>query len=265
MSFAPILPFPGYAGWRFLSASLPDQTARFSESPVAARDMQHFRDRIGQVTSASDLVNDFRLLRVALGAFGLQADLPNRAFIERVLSDGVAAEDALSNRLADKRYRAFSEAFGFGSDLPPRTQTPGFSDRILAKFTRQDFERAVGEQDNDMRLALTAQRELTDLASRDMPDTTAWLTILGTPPLREVLQTALGLPDAIAGIDLDQQIESFRDAAERRLGHSDVASFSEPDVLENLIRNFTIRAQAASGPSPLTPGYTALTLLQPLA
>jgi len=77
----PLIPLGGYAGWRFLSASLDTQLSRFAESPVAARDMDYFRQEIGKITSAEDLVSDFRLLRVALGAFGLQDDLPNRAFI----------------------------------------------------------------------------------------------------------------------------------------------------------------------------------------
>jgi len=265
MTFAPILPFAGYAGWKFLDRTLPDQIARAAQSPVAARDMAYFRDNIGSVSSASDLVSDYRLLRVALGAFGLQDDLPNKAFIARVLSDGPTAEDALANRLADKRYKAFSEAFGFGSTLGPRTRAPGFAERILERFSRQEFERAVGEQNGNMRLALTAQRELPELAARGLTETTGWLSVLGNPPLRRVFETAFGLPASISGIDLDQQVEAFQSAAQRVLGHAEIARFSDPEALDDLLRNFTIRAQAASGPSATTPGMAALTLLRTMA
>lgn len=265
MIFTPVVPLSGYAGWRFLSTSLPEQSARFADNPTQARDLDYFRENIGKITDPKDLVADYRMLRVALGAYGLQDDLPNKAFIEKVLSDGVSADDALSNRLADKRYRAFSEAFGFGTSLPPRTQSVGFADKVLEKFNRQEFERAVGEQDGDLRLALTAQRELPDIAARDVSETTAWLTILGNPPLREVFETALGLPSAIGSVDLDQQLDEFRSASERIFGHSDIKRFSDPDEIETLMRNFTIRAQVASGPSPFTPGIAALTLLQGLA
>jgi hypothetical protein len=258
----PLVPLGGYVGWRFLSDSLEAEMNRFSQSPVQDRDMAHFRARIGSVTTPEALVSDYRLLRVALGAFGLQDDLPNRAFIRTVLAEGTAQDGALANRLADKRYRSFASAFGFGETLPPRTTTPGFADRILARFERQEFERAVGQQDETLRLALTAQRELGELAAARPPDQTAWLTVLGNPPLRKVFETALGLPTAIGTLDLDQQLRSFREAAGRQLGLPDFAAFEDPDRVEDLIRVFTLRAEAEAGPSPLTPGITALTLLR---
>lgn len=262
MSFQPLIPLGGYAGWRFLSASLDTQIARQAEAPVQKRDRDYFRSMIGQVTSAADLVADFRLLKVALGAFGLQDDLPNRAFIRIVLSDDVTNDDALVNRLADKRYLAFSEAFGLGGPTPPKTSLPGFAERILARAERQDFERAVGAQNEDMRLALTAQRELPDIAGRGFSDTTSWLTVLGNPPLRKLFETALGLPASIGTLDLDLQLRTFRRGADRVLGSPTFEQFADPAKVEDLIRAFSIRAEVAAGPSPLTPGFAALALLR---
>jgi hypothetical protein len=255
------LPLGGYAGWRFLTQSLPAQMERFAAAPVEARDAAHFRETIASVTTPEALVADFRLLRVALGAYGLQEDLPNRAFIRTLLEQGTTEDSALANRLADKRYRSFAEAFGFGGPLPAKTGLPGFADRILARFTRQSFEEAVGAQDETLRLALTAQRDLGELTARNLTDTTAWLSVLGTPPLRKVFETAFGLPASIGTLDIDRQVRAFSDAAERTFGQSDVAQFADPDRVEDLIRVFTLRAEAAAGPSPLTPGYAALMLL----
>ncbi len=265
MTFQPVLPFGGFAGWRFLQSSLASQQAQFSETPVQDRDRDYFRENINKVTSAEDLVGDYRMLRVALGAYGLQEDLPNRAFIEKVLSDGVDSDEALSNRLADKRYRAFSEAFGFGSTLPPRTQSPTFADQVLVRFDRQSFEVAVGEVDGDMRLALAASREVPDIVAAGGSDATAWLTVMGNPPLRQVFETAFGLPSSIATIDLDRQVEAFQAGAERTLGSSEFAQLADPETLDDLLRSFTIRAQLNAGISATTPGATAITLLQNLA
>lgn len=262
MSFTPIIPFGGYAGWSFLNRTVATQTDRLADSPQIQRDMAYFRENIGKVGSAADLVNDYRLRKVALTAFGLQDDLPNRAFVERVLADGTSGAEALSNRLADKRYRAFSEAFGFGSPLPPKTQSPGFADRILSRFQRQEFEQAVGEQSQDMRLALAADREIRELASRGLPDTTAWLSVLGNPPLRKVFETAFGLPTAVGTLDLDRQIGLFRDSAQRNLGTSDFSQIGDDETIDDLMRLFTIRSQVSAGPSFLTPGMSALSLLQ---
>lgn len=262
MSFQPILPMSGYQGWRFLSASLENQMARTARDPAQARDMTYFREKIGSVTSAEGLVSDFRLLRVALSAFGLQDDLPNRAFIRKVLSESVTDDRALMNRLADKRYRAFSEAFGFGGPQPPKTTRSGFAEGILSRFQRQTFERAVGEQNPDMRLALTAQRELADLSTRNLTDNTSWLSVLGNPPLRAVFETAFGLPKSIGTVDLDLQLSAFRKGAQRVLGSSSFEQFREPEKIEAVIRAFTLRSEASAGPSPLTRGFGALIMLR---
>ena len=264
MTFQPVLPFGGYAGWRYLVSNLEAQQKLFSQSSVQDRDREYFRDNIGSVSSAEELVSDYRLLRVALSAFGLQDDLSNRAFIERVLSDGIDGDDALSNRLADKSYYAFSEAFGFGTALPPRTQSPTFADQILTRFDRQSFEVAVGEVDEDMRLALTASREVPEIVAAGGSDATSWLTVMGNPPLRKVFETAFGLPSAIATIDIDQQIEAFQGGAERLLGASGFEQFSDPKALDELLKVFTIRAQVNAGISSTSPGATAITLLQNL-
>lgn len=261
MSYQPVVPFGGYAGWRFLARTLPAQLEAHAESPNRQRDVDHFRDRIGQVRTAEDLVSDRRLLGVALGAFGLDADIDNRFFVRKVLADGYSSADALSNRLADKRYRAFSEAFGFGEGLLPRTALSGFADEILSAYAARQFEIDVGAQDPNMRLALGARRELEALAARDTSDRTKWFVIMGTPPLREVFQKALGLPDAFAAIDLDRQLDMLRAASQRVLGTSEVSEFGSAEIQEKLIRNFLVRAEAELGPGMLVPGRTALTLL----
>jgi hypothetical protein len=262
MSFQPVLPLGGFSGWQFLKANLETQQARFAEAPAQGRDREYFKENIGSVTSAEELVSDYRLLKVALSAYGLSDDLPNRAYMEKVLSDGVDSDDALSNRLADKRYRAFSEAFGFGSTLPPRTQSPGFADRVLAKFDVQAFEVAVGEQDDDLRLALTATRQVPEIAASTTNDSTAWLSVLGNPPLRAVFEIAFSLPASVGTLDLDRQLDMFRSGAERVLGSSEFSTLAEPDVVDDLVRAFTLQSQLAAGPSFLTPGASALVLLQ---
>ncbi|MBF9035243.1 DUF1217 domain-containing protein [Rhodobacterales bacterium HKCCE2091] len=262
MTFQPIVPMTGYARWAFLERTLDDQTEAFSRSPVNARDMEYFRENIGLVVSAEELVSDYRLLRVALSAYGLQDDLPNRAFIRTVLSDGTTDDDALSNRLADKRYRAFSEAFGFGEVAIPKTQDSGFADRILARFERQEFERAVGEQSEEMRLGLTLQRELPEIAARDISNNAAWLSVMGNPPLREVFETALGLPEAFGLLDIDRQLETFQAKARQYLGTDDITEIASDEGTEKVLRNYFARAQINTLSQVATPASIALTLLQ---
>ena len=114
MSFQPVLPLAGYAGWSFLKRTLARQQVAQQASPVQQRDEAYFREKIGKVTTAEQLVSDKRLLRISLTAFGLEADQNSTAFIRKVLEGGTLKEGSLANRLADKQYQKFAAAFGFG-------------------------------------------------------------------------------------------------------------------------------------------------------
>lgn len=262
MSFAPVLPLSGYGGYSFLKRTLPSQKAAFEAAPALKRDEDYFREKIGSIKTAEALVSDRRLLKVALGAFGLDADINNRHFIKKVLEGGTLKEDALANRLADKQYLAMSAAFGFGDFAVPSTQISNFADKIVSAFKARQFEAAVGAQNDDMRLALNAERELATLAKRNIGENTKWFTVMGSPPLRQVFEKAFGLPKSFAALDLDQQLSTLRSRAEKAFGTSDVSQFAEPAQVDKLVRRFLVRSEVAAGFSSTTKGASALQLLQ---
>lgn len=246
MTFAPALPLTGYAGWTFLKRTQATQKAVMAAQPQVKRDEAYFREKIGKIDTAEQLVADSRLLRIALGAFGLEGDAANRAFIAKVLSDGTLKEGALANRLANKQYQKLSAAFGFGDFPVPRNKLSDFPDKILTAWKTRQFEVAVGTQNETLRLALNAERELAELARRPGSADTKWFTIMGNPPLRQVFQTALGLPSSFATLDIDRQLEVLKDKAGRQLGSSDPAQFAEGPAVENLVRRYLTRAEAES-------------------
>lgn len=266
MSFQPALPVGGYAGWQFLKRTMETQQAQFARAPVVQRDSEYFRVRIGEITSAEDLVDDRRLLRVALGAFGLDDDLPNRFFIRKVLEEGTQDRGALANRLSDARYREMSEAFGLGPGATRGARDPAFADRLLAAFETRQFERAVGLQNEELRLALNLTRDLANLAGRDSSERAKWLTVLGNPPLRQVFETAFGLPKGFGLLDVDRQVEVMQTRAGKVFGDSGVKQFADPDRMEQLVRRYLLRAQIETGGiGPTTRGFAAVQLLQPIA
>ena len=265
MIYSPVLPVGGYAGWTFLNRTMAKQTAAFVKSPEIKRDEDYFRANIAKVTTAEQLVKDRRLLKVALGAFGLDADINNKAFIQKVLQDGTLKVGALSNKLADKQYQKFSAAFGFGDFATPGTKLSDFPDKILSAYRARQFEAAVGTQDGDLRLALNAQRELETLAAKTGTETTKWLGILGNSALKQVFTKALGLPTSIGAIDLDQQLKAFQDKAQVVFGDKTVGQFSDPAKVETLVRRFLVRAQADAISGQSGSNAAALSMLQQTA
>jgi hypothetical protein len=241
---------------------MDSQQAAYVASPEIKRDEQYFREKIGSVKTAEQLVSDRRLLKVALGAYGLDADINNKFFIRKVLEDGTVDTGALANRLADKQYLAFSRAFGFGDNAIPNSQASDFAGKILSQYKTRSFETAVGNQDDTMRLALNAERELPALAARTTSsEDTLWFTVMGSAPLRQVFQTAFGLPSSFGSIDLDQQLSTYKARAERAFGDSGIKQFAEPEAMEALVRRFLAQSEAQASS---TRGGTsaALTILQ---
>ncbi len=261
MTYTPVLPLSGFAGWTLLNRTMAVQTAAFNKSPEILRDVDYFRAKIGSVTTADQLVNDRRLLTVALGAFGLDADINNKAFIKKVLTDGTTAPTALGNRLSNKQYLAFSAAFGLDRS-PPVKPTSGFAAQIISAYQNREFETAVGDQDEDLRLALNAKRELIALAARPTSDATKLFTILGSAPLTTVFQKALGLPKSIGSISLDQQTGIYRAKLASVFGAGGISQFSDPAKVDSLIRKFLTRSQADQLISQTSTTSIALALLQ---
>ena len=257
-----MVPLSGIAGWEFLSRTRERQGESFANAADIRRETAYFRENIGNITSARELVADRQLLKVALGAFGLQEDLDKRFFIRKVLEEGAADPRAMANRLVDRRYGELTRAFGFGAPGGPRTGLPGFGTEIARAYERRGFEVAVGRTDESLRLALGFEREIRAIAAGDIGNDTAWLKILGAPPLRRVVEQAFNLPREFAGLDLDRQVATLRARASGLFGDSEVAQFTDSERVTRLIQRFLVR----EGATTLIPGTggaaNALTLLQ---
>lgn len=259
--FQPVVPAEGLAGWRFLQRTYDAQFGAFSASSVQQRDTDYFMEKIASVSSAEELVQDRRLLTVALGAFGLQDDINNRFFIQKVLEEGTASDDTLANRLADTRYRELSEAFGFGPSASPSNGQEGFAAEITARFQSNSFEVAAGNQDGAMRIALYAQRALPELAADSGSVDTKWFTIMGDPPMRELFERALNLPTSIGQIDIDQQLDIFKDRARQVFGTDSLDPFLDDETVQDAITKFIVRDQISGLSAGLSGTSIALTLL----
>lgn len=261
MTFQPLVPTGGYTGWKFLERTLEQQQQAFDASQPIRRVTDKFRENIADIKTAEELVNNRDLLSVALGAFGLSEDINNKFFIQKILEDGTIDEDALSNRLSDKRYAEFSRAFGFGDFESPLTASAIISEDIINRFERQSFEAAVGEKDNQLRLALNVEKALEDITRNTTSENAQWFSLLGNAPLRQVMQTALGLPSQIASVDIDQQLETFKDRSKSVFGTDSLLDIAADDIQDKLIRLFLIRSSILSN-AGFSNDSIALTLLR---
>ncbi len=261
MPFEPALPVTGLAGLRFLERTKDQQVELFNKSPDVQREVDYFLENAGNFTTVDQLVTDRRALAVVLGAFGLDDDIDKAAFVRKVIEEGTFDNRSFANRLVDPAYREMAAALGFG-DVGGLLVFENTRANIVAQYRERQFELAVGEVDLDMRLVLNFKREIADTASKNVNERTGWLLALGSPPMRQVVESALGLPSQFALIDIDQQVNEVIDRASNLFGFKDVSAFQDPELIDKFVDRFMLQQQVRNGSTAATSsGSVALSLL----
>ncbi|MCF6271726.1 MAG: DUF1217 domain-containing protein [Rhodobacteraceae bacterium] len=258
----PSTPIGGIAGWRFMQRTADSQMEAFKASPVLDRELNYFKENISKITSPEELVKDFTLFKVALGAFGMEDRVADKFFFKKLLEEGSEKDGAFALKFTDTRYREMAEAFGFGNEGGAKVGESDFAQKITDAYQVRQFEKAVGEDNGSMRLALNLEREVGKYANAPFPETVAWFQLMANPPLREVFETAFGLPKSVGTLDIDRQREIFQNASDRMFGSKSMDVLKDPENVDKLLQNFFAREQINSGPGPLTRGMGALTLMQ---
>ncbi len=257
--FRPNVTAGGLVGWRMLQATMERQSEAFSNRVDLQNELRRFDAAMSSIRTTEELVGDRSALKVALGAHDLGADLNNRFFIKRVLDQGTDTPKSLANRLQDDRYRSFAQRFDPAKLQLGLTGGDSFREDVAADYLRVSFEQAVGEIDPDMRLALGLQRLLPGIA-QSATDDAAWFRVMANPPVRDVMQTALGLPRQVSGLDIDQQLDLFKSKADQAFGTHSLSDLAEPDRMDAVLTRFFVRRQAAAL-SSISPMQAAVTLL----
>ncbi len=260
MSFQPFVVGSGLSAWTLLKSTIGTQKAAFGSNYVTQSDTKYFSDVFDTLDTPEDIVSNRRALRVVLGAYGLSDDIENRHFIKTVMAEGVTDPSALANKLSDRRYRALAGDFDFSKSPPSHKSIADLASRTVDNYLAQSFEIEIGKTDPDMRLALGFKRSLAELAQSATSNKAAWFQILATPPIKEVVQTALGLPTEFSKLDIDDQHQRIMEKASQVFGTDNVSELSAEDVVEQMTRRFLIMRQAKSG-GQSTSLQTALVLL----
>ena len=81
------------------------QISLIRDAPEHARGIESFRERIADVATVEQLVNDRELYVFVMKAFDLEDQVFGKALMRRMLESDLDDRDALVNRLTDPRFR----------------------------------------------------------------------------------------------------------------------------------------------------------------
>ncbi len=205
------------------------------------REIEYFRENIGKVDNAEELLADERLYRFALTAFDLESQADSRALVKKVLDEGVVDDDALANQLIDKKFRDLAAALGFAEVGDRNVRNPNFVEDTIDAFTRVKVETDAGEDNLGVRLGAYFDRKADNLSS--------YYDVLGDRALREVMFVALDLPDELNQTSPDKLVEIF----ESRMPLEDL---NDPEKRGKFIERFTLLYDIRNG----SPGFASNTL-----
>jgi len=215
--------------------------------PQVAREAAYYLTNIGNVKSIDDFLGNNRLFTFAMKAYGLQDMTFAKAFMRKVLTEGIDKKDSFANSLADKRYAKFAEDFNFARYGATTTIFDRTRQGTVDRYVRQTLEEDAGAQSEGVRLALYFQRTASTID-------TAY-SVLADPALLKVVQTALGIPAATSSMDIDRQAQMIATKL-------NVADLKDATKLNKFLARFSALWDMNN---PTTATTTAALLAQPLS
>lgn len=210
--------------YRLIAADLPRSLARVAKEPMVQRDSDYYLKNIGKVKTIDDLMKDPKLYNYALKAFGLEDMAYAKAFIKKVLTEGIDNPDSFANKLTDTRYKEFATVFDFAKLGDKTTTQPAALKSVVDNYVRLTLEVQTGKQSDGARLALYFARKASTITSP--------YQILGDTRLLKVFQTAFNIPEAVSKIDIDRQAKMV----EEKLNLKDL---QDPKKVEKLLTRFS--------------------------
>lgn len=196
-----------------------------------AREIKAFKERIGAVQSVDDLVKDYEVYAFVMKAFDLEDQMFGKAMMKKLLAADPKDKGSLISKMTDGRFVSINGAMGFSANgtANENTSDPVWVESMVQRYTQQKL---INTQ-KDSNALVGAVLHLRQKA----PTLSNWYTVLGDKTLQNVFFTALGLPDALVGTDIDKQVAALK----KKL---DLSTLNDPGVLDKLTTRFLAIGQA---------------------
>lgn len=224
--------FGTVAKYQQIVRNLDRSLGQISMRPDVKREADYYLANIRNVKSADEFLRNDRLYRFAMTAFGLKDMIYGKAFMRKVLMEGIDGNKSFALQLSDPRFREFAEAFNFARYGASATAFDRAQQGTVDKYLRIELESDAGASDEGLRMALYFQRKA--------PMVSSVYGLMGDAALYKVVQTALGLPATYSNAGIDRQAAFIGSKI-------DVKDFQDPAKLDAFISRFTAKWQAGNG------------------
>ncbi|UPK37316.1 DUF1217 domain-containing protein [Bradyrhizobium sp. 186] len=222
------------ADYTRLTKDLGKSLTQVAKQPDVSRETDYFLSHIGNVKTIDDFLKDYRLYSYAMKAYGLSDMTYAKAFMRKVLTEGIATKDTFANKLSDVRYREFATAFNFAALGATATQTTQATTGTATQYVTQTMEQKAGDQNEGLRLALYFTRKASTITNA--------YQILADKAFTQVVQTALGLSSTISSADIDAQATMLNKMLK-------LTDFQDPTKVTKFVQRFAAMWDATQAQS----------------
>lgn len=259
MVYQPAIPMSGIGGWKFLQSTYDKQLQSFTRSPQVRNDRDYMIGKLSEPISVENFLKDTRLVRTVMAAFDLAGEEWKKGFINKVLQEVGDPESTFLTRLNNSKYTAFAKA------LAPENGMITIDEEALAamavRFERNSFTVAVGEVDDNMRLALNYQADIAEIIGNGSSDSAVAYRMLGDLPISSVLKSALNLPADTSKLPIERQAEILTASLKRVFGVSSLSELGAPEIVDKTIIRFHAMKSISDFSASNSSAANALTLL----
>lgn len=222
--------------------------AREEKDPVTLSTLARFHSAIAKAETIEQALSDPRILKVLAPALGLADQSDNAALLRKALLSDPEDDKGLATQMGST-WRAASATLGVH-----KTGLAGLKDATLLQtltdgYVKYQYRSGLDDSQAGMSNALYALENAANF--KDV------YSILGNAAMREVVTTALGLPDAI----VVQSVETQGRAVTSRL---DLADLQDPRQVRKLVERYLVTAAtdaAASNAGTSSDPFSAITSL----
>ena len=196
-----------------------------SKDGQVSRASEKYLEKIRDIKTIDEFLEDYDVYTYAMKAFGLEDMTYAKAYMRKVLEEGISDSSSFANQLTDQRFKEFATVFNFAAHDEATTSFEKAQQGVVDKYLEQTLETREGEENTGVQLALYFQQKAASITSP--------MELLGDEALAEVARTIAGIPSEAAGADIDWLSEAIADKI-------DIEKMSDPEYVDELVQRFSI-------------------------
>ncbi len=232
---------------KLFDATRDKQLDLVAKNALNARQIEAFKERIGDIKSAKEFVADTEVYTFVMRAFDLEDQIFGKAMIRKVLESNADESSALVNRLSNPKIKEMYDTLGFApaGGRSFNFNRTGWQDEVIDRFKERIVLNSAAEDNSGAGIALEFKSKAAEINT--------WLDVLKDADLGQFMRRALGLPDEAVKVDLDRQIALFEQKY-------DIKKLKDPAEVDKLVSRFAAIHDAVEGIS--SQSNTVLQLMQ---